>query len=89
MEAPLEIGSLQAQSSSRFLNALRLEFGAVDFASNFWNGPCYFDRDLGLFKAMGYPSSLFSLAIVCFSSQMLIRPRFLVLGMETYDEGRC
>ncbi|KAI9190268.1 hypothetical protein H9P43_001701 [Blastocladiella emersonii ATCC 22665] len=44
---------IQNELGIRMVAVVNQEFGAKDFADNFWKGEAYFDKDLGLFKAMG------------------------------------
>ncbi|ORZ39027.1 hypothetical protein BCR44DRAFT_1496589 [Catenaria anguillulae PL171] len=41
------------QYGIRMVAILNQEFGSQDFVTNWWKGEAYFDKDLGLFKAMG------------------------------------
>ncbi|KAJ3352987.1 hypothetical protein GGF32_003240 [Allomyces javanicus] len=44
---------LQKELGIRMVAVVNQSFGAQDFADNYWKGTCFFDKDLGFFKAMG------------------------------------
>ncbi|KAI9219234.1 hypothetical protein BC828DRAFT_386655 [Blastocladiella britannica] len=44
---------IAAKLGVRMVAIVNQSFGAQDFVDNFWKGEAYFDKDLGLFKAMG------------------------------------
>ncbi|KNE60458.1 hypothetical protein AMAG_05845 [Allomyces macrogynus ATCC 38327] len=44
---------LQKELGIRMVAVVNQSFGAQDFADNYWKGTCFFDKELGFFKAMG------------------------------------